>query len=286
MRSLSVFCILILLPFYSSIWASQPTISFPIPQKVQFAGQTISLQRYDFQERYDREQLVIAYNHSVSLLQIKRAQKYFPIIEPILKENGIPTDFKYLAVIESNLDIRAYSPAKAAGFWQLLPKTAEQFGLEVNDQIDERYHIEKSTQAACKYLKSAYNKFQSWTTTAISYNAGMGRISEELDKQQVSEGLDLLLSSESGRYIFRLMAMIRFRENPEYFGYKVEKDDFYQQVKTQNVLLADSVGNWTDWAKQYKITYAQLKEANPWLRDRNLSNPNKKQYSLVIPIQN
>ena len=286
MRSLSVFCILILLPFYSIIWAFQPTTSFPIPQKVQFAGQTISLQRYDFQERYDREQIVIAYNHSVSLLQIKRAQKYFPIIEPILKENGIPTDFKYLAVIESNLDIRAYSAAKAAGFWQLLPKTAEQFGLEVNDQIDERYHIEKSTHAACKYLKSAYIKYKSWTTTAISYNAGMGRISEELDKQQVSEGLDLLLSSESGRYIFRLMAMKRFLENPEYFGYKVEKDDFYQPVKTQNVLLADSVGNWTDWAKQYKISYLQLKDANPWLRDRNLSNPNKKQYSLVIPIQN
>ena len=285
MRSLSVICALVLLPLYSTLWAVQPTTSFPIPQKVQFADQTISLQRYDFQERYDREQIVIAYNHSVSLLQIKRAQKYFPIIEPILKENGIPTDFKYLAVIESNLDIRAYSAAKAAGFWQLLPKTAEQFGLEVNDQIDERYHVQKSTQAACKYIKSAYNKYKSWTTAAISYNAGMGRISEELDKQQVSEGLDLLLSSESGRYIFRLMAMKRFLENPEYFGYKVEKNDFYQQVKTQNVLLADSVGNWTDWAKQYKISYAQLKDANPWLRDRSLTNINKRQYTVVIPLQ-
>ena len=285
MRSLSVICALILLPLYSTLLAFEPTTSFAIPQKVQFADQTIPLKRLDFQERYDREQIVIAYNHSVSLLQIKRAQKYFPIIEPILKENGIPTDFKYLAVIESNLDTRAYSGANAAGFWQLLPKTAEQFGLEVNNQIDERYHIEKSTKAACKYLKSAYNKFQSWTTVAISYNAGMGRISEELDNQQVSEGMDLLLSSESGRYIFRLLAMKRFLENPEYFGYKVQKDDFYKQIKTQNVLLSDSVGNWTEWAKQYKISYLQLKDANPWLRDRNLTNASKKTYSITIPIQ-
>ncbi len=285
MRSLSVFCVSILLSLFSTVLALQPTTSFPIPQKVQFADQTISLQRLDFQERYDREQIVIAYNHSVSWLQIKRAQKYFPIIEPILKENGIPTDFKYLAVIESNLDTRAYSPANAAGFWQLLPKTGEQFGLEVNDQIDERYHIEKSTRAACKYLKSAYNKFNSWTTSAISYNAGMGRISDEQEKQQVSEGMDLLLSSESGRYIFRLLALKRFLENPESFGYKVEKDDFYKQQKIQNVVVADSVSNWTNWAKQYNISYAQLKEANPWLRDRGLTNASKKTYNIAIPIQ-
>ncbi len=285
MRSISVFCVSIILLFSSFVWAVQPTTSFPIPQKVQFADQTISLKRLDFQERYDREQIVIAYNHSVSLLQIKRAQKYFPIIEPILKENGIPTDFKYLAVIESNLDTRAYSSANAAGFWQLLPKTGEQFGLEVNDQIDERYHIEKSTRAACKYLKSAYNKFNSWTTAAISYNAGMGRISEEQDKQQVKEGMDLLLSSESGRYIFRLLAIKRFLENPENFGYKVEKEDFYKQPNIQNVVVTDSVGNWTNWAKQYNISYAQLKEANPWLRDRSLTNASKKTYNIAIPIQ-
>lgn len=285
MRSLTVVCIIVLYTINSFLWAFQPTTSFPIPQKVQFADQTISLQRYDFQERYDREQIVIAYNHSVSLLQIKRAQKYFPIIEPILKENGIPTDFKYLAVIESNLDTRAYSPANAAGFWQLLPKTGEQFGLEVNDQIDERYHIEKSTRAACKYLKIAYNKYQSWTTAAISYNAGMGRISEEQAKQQVTNGMELLLSSESGRYIFRLLAMKRFLENPENFGYKVEKEDFYKQPKIQNVVVTDSVGNWTNWARQYNISYAQLKEANPWLRDRNLTNASKKTYNIAIPIQ-
>ncbi|MEI7503179.1 MAG: lytic transglycosylase domain-containing protein, partial [Paludibacter sp.] len=149
--------------------AIQPTASFPIPQKVEFADQTISLERYDMRERFDREQLIIAYGHSTSILLIKRANRYFPIIEPILKQNGIPTDFKYLAVIESSLDPRALSPMQAAGIWQLMPKTAQQFGLEVNDEVDERYHLEKATLAACKYFKSAYNKYRNWATVAASY---------------------------------------------------------------------------------------------------------------------
>ncbi len=264
-------------------FSTQPVFSFPIPEKVEFAGQTISLERYDMRERYDREQIVIAYNHSNTLLQIKRANKLFPLIEPILKQNGIPDDFKYLAVIESNLDPRAISGAQAAGLWQLMPKTAQQFGLEVTDEVDERYHVEKATEAACRYFKSAYNKYKSWTTVAASYNAGMGRISDEQTKQQVSEAFDLLLSNESSRYIFRLVAMKRFLENPKAFGYSLQKEDFYQNIRTTEVEVSDSVGDWTSWAAKYGLSYSQLKDFNVWLRDRKLSNPNKKTYKVMIP---
>jgi len=266
-----------------SIFSIEPVYSFPIPDKTTFADKTISLERYDMRERYDREQIIIAYNHSVSFAIIKRANHYFPIIEPILKENGIPDDFKYLAVIESNLDPRAVSPAQAAGLWQLLPKTAQQFGLEVNDEIDERYHIEKSTIATCKYLKSAYAKFKNWTTVAASYNAGMGRISTEKENQQVEDSFDMLLSSESSRYVFRILAMKRFIENPKAFGYILERNHFYQTVGTKDTIINSTVGDWTVWAQQKGISYYQLKDFNIWIRGRKLTNKDSKKYTIQIP---
>ncbi|MFT3752947.1 MAG: lytic transglycosylase domain-containing protein [Paludibacter sp.] len=272
-------CVCILQP----VFPIEPVFSFPIPAKMQFAGQSVALERYDMRERFDREQIVIAYNHSVSLLIIKRANRYFPVIEPILKQNGIPDDFKYLAVIESNLDPRAVSGAGAAGFWQLMPKTAEQFGLEVNDEVDERYHIEKATIAACKYFKSAYNKYKNWTTVAASYNAGMGRISDEMDKQQVDESFDMLLNPETSRYVFRILAMKQFLENPRVFGYTLDYDDFYQTIGTKPVVVKDSVGDWRSWASQYGISYYQLKDFNVWLRDRKLTNSNKREYVVQVP---
>jgi len=264
-------------------FSMEPVNSFPIPSKTDFAGKTISLERYDMRERFDREQIIIAYNHSLSLLIIKRANRYFPIIEPILKENGIPDDFKYLAVIESNLEPRAISPAQAAGLWQLMPKTAQQLGLEVNDEIDERYNIEKSTAAACKYFKSAFAKYKNWTTVATSYNAGMGRISEEKENQQVDESFDMLLSSESSRYVFRILAMKQFLENPKAFGYTIDRNQFYQTIDTITVTVKGSVTDWTVWAAQYGISYSQLKDFNIWLRDRKLSNPTNKEYILQVP---
>lgn len=264
-------------------FSMEPVNSFPIPSKTDFAGKTISLERYDMRERFDREQIIIAYNHSLSLLIIKRANRYFPIIEPILKENGIPDDFKYLAVIESNLEPRAISPAQAAGLWQLMPKTAQQLGLEVNDEIDERYNIEKSTAAACKYFKSAFAKYKNWTTVATSYNAGMGRISEEKENQQVDESFDMLLSSESSRYVFRILAMKQFLENPKAFGYTIDRNQFYQTIDTITVTVKGSVADWTVWAAQYGISYSQLKDFNIWLRDRKLSNPTNKEYILQVP---
>jgi len=268
--SLSAFCI-------------EPVYSFPIPSGMEFAGQTISLERYDMRERFDREQIVIGFNHSVSILIIKRANRYFPIIEPILKQNGVPDDFKYLAVIECNLDLRAQSGAGAAGLWQLMPKTAQQFGLEVNDEVDERYHIEKSTIAACKYFKSAYAKYKNWTTVAASYNAGMGRISSEKENQQVEEAFDLLLNAETSRYVFRILAMKQFLENPKAFGYTLGHDQFYQTISTKEVVLHEPVADWTVWAAQKGISYSQLKDFNVWLRDRKLTNKAAKEYIIQIP---
>lgn len=278
-KSLIIFCIASI----GTIYSNEPTTSFHIPEKIEFADQTIDLTRYDLRERFDREQIIIAYQQSNSLLVLKRANRYFPVIEPILKENAIPDDFKYLAVIESSLDPRSQSPAQAVGLWQLMPKTAEQYGLEVSDEVDERYHIVKSTEAACKYFKSAYNKYKSWTDVAISYNAGMGRISTEQDKQKVNDALDLLLSSESSRYLFRILAMKQFLSHPEKFGYKVAHSDLYPDIKTRQVIVNDSVSDWADWASNYHITYAQLKDFNIWLRDRKLTNPKKKEYVIDVP---
>lgn len=263
--------------------AIQPACSFPIPQKINFAGQTIPLNRYDMRERFDREQISIAYNHSTSLLIIKKANKYFPIIEPILAQKGIPEDFKYLAVIESNLEPRALSPAQAAGIWQLMPKTGEQLGLTVNSEVDERYHIEKATEAACKYFKSAYSKFNDWATVAASYNGGMGRISEELAEQQTDTSLDLLLTSETSRYVFRILAMKQFLENPKQFGFHLLREDFYPTIRTNQITVNTMVEDWTEWAKQFGISYSQLKDFNIWLRDRKLTNENKTEYQLKIP---
>lgn len=263
--------------------ARQNVVSFPIPGKVQFAGQTIMLDRYDMRERFDREQTQIAYSHTSSILILKRANRYFPIIEPILKANGIPDDFKYLAVIESNLDTRAISPATAAGLWQLMPATAKEFGLEVTDEVDERYHIEKATEAACKYLKVAFNRYRSWTTAAVSYNAGMGKISSEQQKQIVQEAYDMHLVSESSRYLFRILAMKQFIENPYRLGIRVEPDHFYQHINTNKVSINDSISDLAKWAQEQGINYAQLKEFNVWLRDRKLSNPKRKEYKIDIP---
>jgi len=283
MHTKSALIILICLCITLPVLSIEPVYSFPIPSSMGFAGQTISLERYDMRERFDREQIVIAFNHSVTMLVIKRANRYFPIIEPILKQNGIPDDFKYMAVIESNLDPRAQSGAGAAGLWQLMPKTAQQFGLEVTDEVDERFHIEKSTVAACKYFKSAYNKYKNWTTVAASFNAGMGRISTEKENQQVEEAFDMLLTSETSRYAFRILAMKQFLENPKAFGYTLARDQFYQTIRTKEVSVKGTVADWTVWAAQHEISYSQLKDFNPWLRDRKLTNPTGKEYIVQIP---
>lgn len=263
------------------------TRSVDVPSEVEFAGEKLNLERYDLYERYDREINSFAYSHSNTLLLIKRANRYFPIIEPILRDSGIPDDFKYLAVIESSLNHRAISSAGAVGLWQFMPKTAPAYGLEVSSEVDERYSIEKSTLAACKYLKAAYGKYGSWTSVALSYNAGQGRISSELDKQQADDGLDLWLVDETSRYYFRMVAVKQIFENPYKYGFVLTDRQLYRPVLFDKVQVNETILDLAEFAKDKGITYAQLKDFNTWLRDRKLtiSAKSRSSYTILIPKQ-
>jgi hypothetical protein len=263
------------------------TKSVEVPDKVDFADEEIALDRYDLHERYDREINGFTYLHSTTLLLIKRANRYFPVIEPILKENGIPEDFKYLAVIESNLDTRAVSPAGAAGLWQFMPKTAPNYGLEVSSEVDERYSVEKATVAACKYFRQAYNKYGNWASVALSYNAGQERISGELDKQQADGSLDLWLVSETSRYYFRILAIKQIFENPAKYGFIIADRDLYKPIEFTRVEVTESVPDLASFAKDRGLTYAQLKDFNSWLRDRKLtiSAKSRSSYTILVPTQ-
>lgn len=254
-----------------------------VPESMYFAGTEISFDRIDMFERLDREIISFMYGHTNTLLSIKRANRYFPAIVPILEKNGIPKDFAYLAVVESFLENRAISSAKAGGIWQLMPATARQYGLEVNDEIDERFHLEKATEAACKYFKAAYNKYKCWTTVAASYNAGMGRISSELSKQNADNGFDLFLNNETSRYMFRLLAIKLIMEHPKDYGFYIAEEQLYFPVDYTVERVSSAVPSWAEWAESKGITYAQLREMNPWIRSRDLTNKNKKTYNVKIP---
>jgi len=254
-----------------------------VPSSVRFAGQKIDLDRIDMYERLDRELTAMTYTHGNTLLTIKRANRYFPIMAPILAKAGVPADMLYLAAIESNLDIRAYSPAKAAGIWQFIPSTAKQYGLEVNDEVDERYNIEKETEAACRYLKNAYQKYGNWETVAASYNAGTARISSELESQMADTAFDLFLVKETTRYPFRIIAAKMIMENPGVYGFKLSADQLYQPVECREVEVDGPVDDWPAWANSHGISYAQLREFNPWIRAKKLTNKSGKTYKVKIP---
>ena len=254
-----------------------------VPLEISFCGEKIDLSRFDMYERFDRELTSFTYTHSSTLLLFKRANRYFPLIEPILIANNIPVDFKYLCAIESMLDPRAVSPAKAAGLWQLMPATGRQYGLEVNNSIDERYHIEKSTEAACKYLQDAYEKFGSWTTVAASYNAGMARITNELSAQNEDKAFDLWLVEETSRYVFRMMALKQIMSHPYKYGFVIKSNQLYKPVETFDVEVDTTINDLASFAGKNGITYAQLKEFNCWMRDRSLPNKSGKRYTIKIP---
>ena len=254
-----------------------------VPSSVTFCGKSIDLTRYDRYERMDRELLAFTYMHSTSIQMIKKANRYFPIVEPILKANGIPDDFKYLMVIESNLNPNAQSGAGAAGLWQFMQTTGREYGLEVNKNIDERYHVEKATEAACKYLKDAYDKYQDWIAVAASYNAGQARISSQFEKQQVDDMLDLFLVEETARYVYRIIAAKIMFSNPSAFGFRLRTKDLYMPIPYKEVTVNTGILNLAEWAKKQGITYALLKNMNPWLRDNFLQNVSKRTYTLKIP---
>ena len=195
----------------------------------------------------------------------------------------MPEDLIYLAVAESSLDPTALSPAKAAGIWQFMPATGKQYGLEVNDDVDERYDIEKETVAACKYLRNSYSKYHNWATVCASYNAGSGKISSELSNQQVNNSFDLRLVSETSRYVFRIIAYKIFLENPKRYGYRIHADQLYQPIECDIVEVSTPVGDWVSWAKNHGLTYAQLRDANPWIRSTKLPNASGKVYKVKVP---
>ena len=261
------------------------TANVDIPEKMMFAGETYVFDRYDKHERLDRELNSFTYFHSTTLLLIKNANRYFPIIEPILKQHGIPDDIKYLAVIESSLNPRAVSPMKAVGLWQFMPDTGRQFGLEVTAEVDERYHIEKSTVAACKYLKDAYRKYNSWSAAAMSYNGGQGRITSELRSQQADDALDLWLVEETTRYFYRILAMKLVFENPTQYGFIIRAHQLYKPIVFKDLHVSTSIPNLATFAKEQGLTYAQLKDFNSWLRSTSLTVRSGKSYTLQIPTR-
>lgn len=251
------------------------------PKTISFANEKVPLNKYYVQERLDRELLVNTFWHSNTILVLKRSKKYFPIIEPILSKNGIPNDFKYLAVIESGL-IHVKSPAGAEGFWQFMPKTAREYGLEVNADVDERLHLIKSTESASAYLKDAYEVFGNWTLTAASYNAGMQRIQSAMNKQKAKSYYDLFLNEETSRYMHRLLATRLIFESPESYGFKITDEEAYAFPVTKLVRISKSNINWVDFALSHNMSYADLRELNPWIKGHSTANRNQKEYEIQV----
>ena len=256
--------------------------SVDLPDELEFAGEKVPVDQIDIRESLDREILVNTYWQSQTLLFIKRANRYFPVIEKILKEYDIPDDFKYLPVAESGLT-NAVSPAGAVGFWQLLEGTAKEIGLEVNNEIDERYNLEKATVAACKYLRDSYEKFGSWTMAAASYNAGRRGMDLQINRQNETQYYDLLLYEETSRYVYRILAYKLILSNPSKFGFYVGEKDLYPAVPYYEVSVEGAVADFSEFARKYGINYKILKLMNPWLREASLTNSRKKIYYVKIP---
>ncbi|BCY28644.1 lytic transglycosylase domain-containing protein [Flavobacterium okayamense] len=267
---------------FATTTQKKETVHVDYPKQMDFAGEVVPYQIVDVQERLDREMVTNMNYHTNTTLVLKRANKVFPIIEPILKKNGIPDDFKYLAVIESSL-VNAVSPAGARGVWQFMPATAKEKGLEVNDYVDERYDLEKSTQAACEYLLEAKAKFGNWTSAAASYNGGMGGVSRRLEEQQVESFYDLLLPEETSRYVFRILALKEIMKNPSKYGFDIPQEMLYKDFPTKTIEIDSTINDLPSFAKTQGINYKLLKYYNPWLRDNKLINKSRKVYQIEIP---
>ena len=253
-----------------------------IPENLNFAGEPVPYEDPEVMERVDREFLVNTYWQSNAILLIKRAHKYFPIIEPILAKNGIPDDFKYLAVAESGLQ-NVVSYAGATGFWQFMKTTAREYGMEVNENVDERYHVVKSTEAACKYLARSYKKYESWTLAAAAYNTGPGSLDRYLNTQKEDDYYNLLLGEETGRYVFRILALKEILSEPAKYGFTVDTEDHYPNVPDFEVTVDTPITSLADFAKTKEINFKILKRHNPWLRQGHLNNASRKEYQIAIP---
>jgi membrane-bound lytic murein transglycosylase D len=268
--------------YRSLFYRHMKTIAPEIPGKASFAGEEVPLDLFYVREAFEREILANTFMHSTSIVMFKRANRWFPVIEPILKKNGIPDDFKFLAVAESNL-INVVSPAGAEGYWQFIKATGQKYGLEINEKIDERYNMEKATQAACDYFKDAYRLFNSWTLVAASYNRGLDGLQKALDNQKVTNYYDLYLNDETSRYIFRIMAIREVYDHPVKYGFYLREKDFYPQIPARLVTVDSSIGSLPDFARLLSVNYRVLREMNPWIRNYSLPNNSKKIYTFRIP---
>ncbi len=254
----------------------------PIPDQIEFAGERVPVENFEVFERVEREFIVNTYFHSLTILAIKRANRWFPVIEPILKKNNVPDDFKYLCIAESTLE-NVVSPAGATGFWQIMKAAGKKYGLEINSQIDERYNVEKSTQAACEYLNDAYEKYGSWTMAAASYNMGTNGADNQIERQKTKNYYNLVLNPETSRYIARILAFKYIMQNKASYGFDIKDDELYKPLKTFEITLDSSVNDFADYSIALGLNYKTLKLYNPWLRDNYLSNPNKSVYKIKIP---
>lgn len=255
---------------------------FKISPDINFCGEPVPFQSDDIRERYDRELLKTAYWQSETIMYFKRSKRWFPLIERILKEQGLPEDLKYVAVIESGLT-NVVSPVGATGFWQLMPNTAKEFDMEIREEVDDRYDVEKSTYAACKYFKAAYKRFKNWTSVAASYNMGMGGLNSRMREQQVKNYYDLLLNTETSRYVFRILAYKAIFSNPKYYGYDPDEIDAYPPYDTYEVKVDSTIVNLMDYAKAKGSNYKILKTLNPWLRENRLTVKGGKTYTFKFP---
>jgi hypothetical protein len=253
-----------------------------IPDNLKFAGERVPMDNFEVRERIEREFIVNTYFHSLTILAIKRANRWFPVIEPILKQNNIPNDFKYLCVNESNLE-NVISPANATGFWQFIKETGEKYNLEINRTIDERYHVEKSTQAACDYLNDAYEMYGTWTMASASYNMGTNGTTNQIERQQTENFYNLVLNPETSRYVARIVAFKYIMNNQSLYGFDIKPNELYEPLKFYEVILDSTVTDFANYAVALGINYKTLKLYNPWLRDNYLNNKKGKIYKIKVP---
>ena len=264
---------------------SQETYFTParLPEKLDFANEPVPLENFDVRESLDRELLSVANFHSQAMLYLKKTNRYFAIIEPILRRNEIPDDFKFLALAESGFLDKVVSPTGAVGIWQFMKSAAIEYGLEVNDEVDERYHIEKATEAACRFFKNSFAIYGNWTIVAATYNAGITGIGKQESVQNSKNYYDLLLNEETSRYLFRILAYKLVIGDPLKFGFKVSEEEKYPIIPVSEVTVTGSVKNFTEFARTNKINYKLFKQFNPWLKQTYLKNPRKKTYTFKIP---
>ena len=259
-------------------------VSPRVPEYVVFGGDTVFLNTPDRYERMDRELISFTNMHTLSTLMLKRSRRWFSVVEPILRANGVPEDLKYLMAIESNLDPKAVSVAKAAGLWQFMEATARGYGLEITAEVDERYNVYKETVAACKMLKNAYRKYGDWMTAAASYNFGGGNVDKRLASQHQTNAMNVLLPEETSRYMFRILAAKMFFEDPLAFGFDVPESQMYPLLEVRETVTVNStIEDLVEFAEKHGTTYYRLKEANPWLRDVRLTVKPGKSYEIIIP---